>query len=465
MPLKAIQTVKKRRARARKRSSGAAVSVPATAPLARAEARVEKKVDKLGRAMDILLTSGGAAVGSYLGSPAVGAALGSGLSTMLGKLRGHGDYVVNSLVKPGSERVVTSTPAAVMVSGGGCVRVQRREFVGFMLTSGTASAYYTQAYRINPGNPILFPWLSANVALGFKKWRPLGLVVELISEATEYATAQPLGTFGLAVDYQNYDVAFSSITSAMTSEGAVAAKISENIVFGIECDPAKRAEGWLMVRNGVAPGGDLNKYDLAYLTAYTHGCAATSAPVAQIWVSYDVEFCDPILNGGLNGGGTFSFMYGSSTGVNAAHPCGTAGFAFGDYDASASLIASRAFAFPVPGVYAVVCQIGGSTGTWANGSVTLSGNAAFCSIKGSSGGTMSQSFTDATSGTGCSFVYFVNVWGPWVGLSTCALFTIGTDFTMGSNGSILLQVLQLPFAPSAGSTSLAFASPTPGTWT
>lgn len=36
---------------------------------------------------------------------------------------------------------------------------------------------------------------------GYEQWRPLGIVVELVSVASEYASGGTLGTFGVAIDY------------------------------------------------------------------------------------------------------------------------------------------------------------------------------------------------------------------------------------------------------------------------
>jgi len=278
------------------------------------EKRVNKLEGKVGSvsgqadAIESLMTSGGAAIGGMFGAPHVGAALGKGAHKLLASLRGSGDYEVNSLVNPGSERAVNPSVVSFGTSNG-AVRVQKREFVGYVTTSSTAGAFSTTTFRINPGSPALFPYQSGTFALGFKRWRPLGLVIEMQSIATEYSTAQPLGLIGAAINYDNQAPAFTNTVQAQMSSGAVVAKISENVLFGVECAVKDRGVDWLYVRNGPVPTtADINLYDLGYLQVFTQGCSATSAQVAELWAVCDFEYECPLMLGGLSGGAAMSWL-------------------------------------------------------------------------------------------------------------------------------------------------------------
>jgi hypothetical protein len=437
---------------------------------------MEQKVDRLGSLLKTLAVGGGTALGTYLGNPAAGQLAGQGISSLIGKLRGSGDYEVNSLIKPGSERAVGASPPTILTSGS-CLRVQKREFVGFVYTSATATIYANQTYRVNPGNPILFPYLSSTLALGFKKWRPLGMVMELVSEATEYSTTQPLGTMGIAVDYQSYDQPFSTLTSALQADGAMSVKVSSNLTSGLECAVGQRADDWLLIRNGPPPGGDLNKYDLAYASVWTQGSSAVSAPVAQLWVSYDIELCDPILNGGLNGAGCYGAMF-SNTNCTTIAPFGTTGgtpLLSGDYDIGTNLINSNYLVFPsyFKGTYLVTIFWSGV----ASGGVTaptfvVAGNL----IKL---GNVWQ--VGALPGTGDVTLSSANVLGGNFGAGICAVVVVpdsvnvvtagGLVFTGASwagNAAVRVVISQLPFQPTVSGAQLPTiplsTSGTSGTW-
>lgn len=144
----------------------------------------------------------GKRAGALVGAPGLGSLIGKGL----GRITGTGDYhvEVNSLVKPGSEGAYSRSNAlssARFGNSGEVVRVRKREYVGILYSSPTAGAFSSSSYRLNPGNPKLFPWLSSSLATGFEQYKPLGVVVELVSLASEYAAGGTLGAMGVAVDY------------------------------------------------------------------------------------------------------------------------------------------------------------------------------------------------------------------------------------------------------------------------
>lgn len=271
----------------------------------------------------------GAQAGKALGSMFGLGGLGEMAGDTISKILGFGDYKVNvnSLISPGSELALSHSDVPQFVTnakGGHYTRVAKREFVGMLTSSSVASAFSVQSYRINPGNPALFPWLSSTLALGHSKFRILGLTVTLRSVASEYASGGTLGVMGCAIDYQNLDPVYSSKIAAEQSEGAMSCKVSEDLVFGIECDPAVLAQPNLYVRNGGVPtGGTLNQYDHGYLQVFTQGVPTASLQVAEIWVTYDIEFEAQELLGGPVGGGVTSVVVQTATGIAAATPLGS----------------------------------------------------------------------------------------------------------------------------------------------
>jgi hypothetical protein len=246
---------------------------------------------------------------------------------------GHGDYTVNSLINPGSERSLSGVQNVSFEKGMVRTRIQKREFVGYLqapgFSSGAGSPFNVTTFRVNPGNTALFPYLAWGFPQTFKRWRPLGLAFELISTSTDYSTAVNLGVMGLSVDYDSHDSQFTSMTQALQAVGAVSGKVSQNQLIGVECDPSERAVEWLYVRNGAVnsningAGADVNLYDLCTVSFFTEGLSnAAGGKVAEVWATYDLEFEYPYPNAGVGGSQNTSFIL-YTTSADAAHPFGT----------------------------------------------------------------------------------------------------------------------------------------------
>jgi len=235
----------------------------------------------------------GTRVGRSLGAPGFGALVGKGL----GKLTGTGPYTVevNSIVHPGSEAPYSRSSAvssARFGSNGEVVRVRKREFVGMLHSAPTANAFFSQSFRLNPGNPKLFPWLSS--FLGYEQWNPLGVAIELVSVASEYASGGTLGSMGVAIDYQGTDSPYASKLEAENSDGAVSCKVSDCLLFGAECAPHKRPYNLLYVRTDTSTvsssSSSINSFDLGNIQVFSVGVPSTNIDLAEIWVTYDIEF-------------------------------------------------------------------------------------------------------------------------------------------------------------------------------
>jgi hypothetical protein len=247
--------------------------------------------------------AGGGALGGALGGPmgrAVGTALGSGLSA----ITGFGDYEVsvNSIARKAMAHDLERSPIDDLpqfVRKDHTVNVKHREYLGDLLVPATPTAFTNTAYVIQPSNATLFPWL-ARIAKQYQQYRIRGMVVEFKSNTTDYAAAGPLGSVGIATNYNVADAKFDTLIEFQNSEFAVVTKPSRNILHAIECSPALGRSDWLYVRDteneDPTKVQDARFNDFGLLQVCTSGLPGSAGnALGQLWVSYDIEFAKPIM--------------------------------------------------------------------------------------------------------------------------------------------------------------------------
>jgi len=450
---------KKRGAKLKAAVKAAVESAGGVAALASKVDKMAMKVDRMaGEAKDGPARRVGTKVGQALGMPGFGALVGRGI----GRVLGTGDYtVVNSLIKPGSEAPYARSPVPSFGSSrraGQVVRVRHREYVGTLKSGqGTPTGFTVQNYRLNPGNPYLFPWLSAGVALSYEKWRPLGMLVELVSLASEAVTSSPsLGVMGIAMDYNGLDPNYSSKAQAEQSDGCVSAKVSEDVMFGIECDPSQRPYQQLYVRTGAPSGGvaAINTFDLGNLQVFSQGVTGTNADLAEIWVTYDIEFDTVELEGGLTGNQCYVAGF-QGTAVTSAAPMGVSYLRYGN--TWFPTLNTTVFGFPdyISGTFFVAIEWQGGAATYAAPAATLAGNVSYVAAW-PSGYLVTNPYgtTSGASGTGCYWRGVVQVTPASVYNQAPAANHISFDGTgtFGSSCVVNVMVMQLPAQPSGNPT-------------
>jgi hypothetical protein len=247
--------------------------------------------------------AGGGALGAALGGPAggaVGSAIGRGIST----ITGYGDYTVksNSILKGGFSNDLERSPIDDLpqfVRGAHTVNVKHREYFGDLLIPEDPAVFDNSSYVIQPSNAQLFPWL-ARIARQYQQYRIRGMVVEFKSNTTDYAAAGPLGSVGIATNYNVADAKFDNLVEFQNSEFAVVSKPSRNILHAIECHPSIGRGEWLYVRDvdneNPSTVQDPRFNDFGLLQICTSGLPGTAGQtLGQLWVSYDIEFAKPVL--------------------------------------------------------------------------------------------------------------------------------------------------------------------------
>jgi hypothetical protein len=227
----------------------------------------------------------------------IGALVGDGLqnfgTSVFNRIMGKGDYTMpdttsqlrkNCLFQNGNNQPPT-------FGGGKSGFVfEHSEYVGDIITSSTAGAFNSQTYAINPSNSVLFPWLS-NLSTNFEMFQIDGMIFryESTSGNAISGTNAALGTVMGYVAYDTLDNVLTSKSALLQYEGAVDARMDQNFLVGVECDPKDLPMPRLYV--GYPPAGsDAKTYNWGNFTIATQGSQGTSANVGELWVHYRIKF-------------------------------------------------------------------------------------------------------------------------------------------------------------------------------
>lgn len=231
----------------------------------------------------------GSGLGSLLGSKDIGRSIGSGLGGLVGKVTGLGSYKVNS------NTLMADTGTPVFGNGAeGSITVSRREFVADVKGS---IAFRNNTFRLNPGNPALFPWLS-QIARGYEQYEILGMIMEY-RPTSGSAIASTNNALGVVIMTTNYDVLDPSFTNKQQMESyqyTISSVPSNHAIHAIECKRNLNVLDAMYVRQFVQPlEADPRFYDLGLFQVATVGMQADDITVGELWVSYHVKLIKPRL--------------------------------------------------------------------------------------------------------------------------------------------------------------------------
>jgi len=247
----------------------------------------------------------GEAVGSAFGFiPGVGKLAAPLASNLIGKL---GGYLGNKLgsymgwgaynVKRNSLAVPEGNSPAAMHSQGMVTRICHREYFGDVISSSSAGAFKLDSYKLQPGAPDMFPWLS-DIAPNFQKYRVLGAIVEFKSGSGDAITGTntALGEVLISSNYNCADPNFASRNQMENTQYCSSAKPSVSFVHVIECDPDLQAQENLYTSTSVTPITGLSQNDINWVNVQvaTIGCQGTSVNLGSLYITFDIELIQPI---------------------------------------------------------------------------------------------------------------------------------------------------------------------------
>lgn len=222
---------------------------------------------------------------------------------------GLGDYklTANSLVEGSSE------PRPVVSSSGRQVRIKHKEYLGDVMTGQVIGAFSSRSFDLNPANEETFPWLST-IAAQYDQWRPMGVIFEFRSTASDTSTLASIGSVIMATEYDLADNVFNSKAAMLNSAYSNEARMATDALHGLECDPNELQHSlFYTLPKGRAFDptiGDLRDYVMARFTIATQGGSLPiNSSIGSLYVHYDFEFYKEQVHGGVTGDGVLCCTY------------------------------------------------------------------------------------------------------------------------------------------------------------
>lgn len=229
----------------------------------------------------------------------IGAFLGDNAQKLIKSVTGFGDYVKPTFgVKKNSLLSMGQDPPSVQNSSSGGFIVRHREYLQDVVT-GTPGQFVVTSYRLQPGLQTSFPWLSV-LAQNFEQYKLRGVIFEFKSTSADSlnTTNTALGEIIMATEYDCKKPSFSGKIEMQNHEYAVAARQSSSMLHPIECAHPLSPLDTLYCRSSqVPPGADQHLYDFANFQIATVGQQGVNVNIGELWVTYEIEFLKPQLQG------------------------------------------------------------------------------------------------------------------------------------------------------------------------
>lgn len=262
--------------------------------------------------------STGANWGGWMGSKA-GEFLGDmAQQTLYGVISGLGDYSVKKNVFADGRlpEIMNNNP-----SGG--IVISFQEYLGDVVTSGTANTFNIQNYIINAANEKTFPWL-AEIASNFEQYELQGMLFQFRSTSADAlnSTNTALGSVMMATQYDIMDIPFTSKSEMLNYEFSCSGKPSDNLIHMIECAPNQTTidEKFTLTSDSPPTGADPRLYHHGRFSIATTGFQGTNVNIGELHVTYQIRLLKPKLSGN-----TTPYFYKFDTAVNVwnnAQPLG-----------------------------------------------------------------------------------------------------------------------------------------------
>lgn len=167
----------------------------------------------------------------------------------------------------------------------GDARVRHREYITDIRSPGS-NIFTPSSFSINPGQGLVFPWLS-KIAANYESYifRSLKFVYQPIAATTTS------GTVVIAVDYDARDDPPQNKQQALTYRSAVRGPVWHSFAF--TCLPADlhKLKSHFTRTGAQPPATDIKTYDIGNL--YVAAIGLSSAIVGELHVEYDVELLTP----------------------------------------------------------------------------------------------------------------------------------------------------------------------------
>jgi len=209
---------------------------------------------------------------------------------------GRGSYVGNELMKGGGMGLpekFTTVPNDTRD-----LILSRSEYLQDIVVPASSAFTVPVQIAINPGLSASFPW-GSQISSNFDEYELIQLVYEFRSMIPE-GSSNAQGTIVMAAVYDVTDPVFTSKQTMENYEASRSCKITESMLFGVECDPTKRSgPAAEYIRTGALPANqDVKTYDLAnfYLAVQGTGSLAANTTLGELYVHYKVRLSKARVN-------------------------------------------------------------------------------------------------------------------------------------------------------------------------
>jgi len=237
------------------------------------------------------------------GLASAGNSLGDWLSGKFQKWFGSGDYSSEVPIHMGpatagypieNNSFLAGTSPPVIQNKGQAFMFRHREYVGDIAPTVN---FTNTSFLINPGNPLLFPWLNG-LADAFEEYQIIGMMVEykpLISAnsvnaqgavvfSTEYNANKP--NFTTKIQMENYEYATSCAPH-------------HSMFHAIECKPDETLfkHRNVLTGSGAVPSNqDARIYHWGNFQLATQGQSNTTGILGELWLSYEIACFKPLFS-------------------------------------------------------------------------------------------------------------------------------------------------------------------------
>jgi hypothetical protein len=236
-------------------------------------------------------------------------------------IAGLGDYTIDEGPIKSNSIVAGLTNGAVggqvpeMRNDSGLHQTHHREYLGDLLSN---TDFNIASFDINPGLTNTFPW-CAPIANQYQSYKLKGAMVEFVSLSSQYTSNTYLGYVAMAPIYNVSAPLPHNKSELNNTNGSISEKPTKSMIMGLECAPERSPLKEYFVRGDsqTAPV-DIKFYDTCKIVIAVGGQPTSGAVLGEIWISYDVQFFDPISTGNeLEGKGAH---YKLGAGVTGAAP-------------------------------------------------------------------------------------------------------------------------------------------------
>lgn len=236
--------------------------------------------------------------------------------------------------------------------------------VPFTSESGLASPTSTYVFQINPGLKTYWPRL-ATISTLYNEYRVKSIKIELVPVMSEYNLSATSGRWIIAYNPDPADPLRTNPTS-MSVLPSVTGQITAGGQFVVPS--AALDKSWHYVRReGLGDASSITDYDLGNLFVATYGCADDLGNSHEIFVSYDVELRQPVLNSdGV--GSSYDILTDRRWLVNNTSPDLNSSVVYGFYEAAGGLTSVKFNAGLAAGTFNGAITAVDSSGMNNNGS-------------------------------------------------------------------------------------------------